>query len=83
MSNDTKIADSICVAVEQAVERAEEVRGPLNAAMRNEIRAAYLSGMSQGAHVLVKHDGGITPHQIQRALSIVGSRLGFEEDSPG
>jgi hypothetical protein len=74
---DAQLADSIAKATELAAERAEEVRGPLNAAMRNEARLAFLAGIKHAAHLMVQHDGDITPQQLERAHLMALSGYGF------
>lgn len=37
----------------------------------------YLTGISQAVYVLRRHDGSVTPHQIDRALNEAAVVLGF------
>lgn len=49
----------------------------------NAVRCAYLSGISQLAELLVKHDGSdITAHRILKLLPEVGIRLGIPFGEP-
>jgi hypothetical protein len=51
---------------------------PMPAAVEDQIRAAYLSGISQASSFLVRGDGLVTPQQLERASVIAGTHFGFE-----
>lgn len=44
---------------------------------------AYLSGANQFANYMVRMDGAVKPQQLERALLMVGDKLGMAIDRPG
>jgi hypothetical protein len=54
---------------------------PMPESVANEIRAAYLSGISQASSFLVRGDGAVTPQQMERACALAGTHFGFESSA--
>jgi len=54
---------------------------PMPDSVVNEIRAAYLSGISQASSFLVRGDGAVSPQQMERACALAGTHFGFESSS--
>ncbi len=75
---DETLQKQVQVAAEQAVTRASIHGGfDLLPALAKEIRAAYLSGISQAASLLIRAEGEVDARQLERALVAAGKSYGL------
>jgi hypothetical protein len=81
MTTDEELANQLESAVAKSVQRFSKAKG--HSERLNAVAAEFLSGASQVANYLVRADGEATPQQVERALKIVGARMGFRLGPPG
>ena len=79
---DSELARQIRSAAQQALERCSVAQPICATNYADEIFAAYLSGISQSASMLVRGDGETTPQQLERAVLLAGQELGLHRGPP-
>lgn len=79
---DLELARQIRTAAQQALARCSVAQPHCADNYADEIFAAYLSGISQTASLLVRDDGRTTPQQIERAVLLAGQSLKLHRGPP-